>query len=116
MNDTKQPKRPVYLDAVKKSIEETYFNAINENALARQAGVSLSKLQHDFPLFFGSNLQDYQTEIRISSAKNLLQNSNEQIKRIAREVGYKSGESFANAFKKIVGMTPSAYRKNLSRD
>ncbi len=108
-------KKPAYLDAVKKRLEEHYSQPINEDAIARQAGVSVSKLQHDFPLFFGTSLQEYQTEMRINSAKNLLLDSNHSIKRIAREVGYKNGESFAHSFKKITGLPPSVYRKNLTR-
>ena len=36
------------------------------------------------------------------------------IQAIAEEVGYKSSTSFIQAFKKLVGMTPSVYQ-NLSR-
>jgi two-component system response regulator YesN len=100
-----------YLLAVRKRIEENFKRTINETELANTAGVSVSKLQHDFPAQFGINLQDYQTEVRINKAKTLLTETNKAIKQIAREVGYKSGESFCRAFKKMTNQTPSEYRE-----
>jgi two-component system response regulator YesN len=104
---------PPYLNAIKKSIEDGYKYPLNEEKLARQAGVSLSKLQHGFKSFYCSSLKDFQVSIRIRVAKELLRcNRQYSIKRIAIEVGYKSGESFANVFKKITGVTPSHFRDN----
>ena len=102
-----------YLLAIQQKIEHSYKYHLKISELARSADVSISKLEHDFRSYFGHNLRDYQTKIRIVNAKKLLE-TKLPIKRIALEIGYSSGESFARIFKKSTGHTPSVYRKNLT--
>lgn len=60
----------------------------------------------------GVNFVDFLMNLRIGHAKRLLLESSEPINDIARLVGYDVPLSFARTFKKIVGMTPSDYRKH----
>jgi AraC-like DNA-binding protein len=48
---------------------------------------------------------------RIAQAKTLLQQRPMSIAQVAYEVGFKSPEHFATAFRLVTGTTPSAYRK-----
>jgi two-component system response regulator YesN len=102
---------PAYLDEIRQRIEDHLKEFLNETDLAGQFNVSVSKLQHDFTHFLGCNFQEYQTKLKMEAAKKLL-TEKQPIKRIAREVGYNSGEAFSRAFKRITGKAPSAYRKN----
>lgn len=55
---------------------------------------------------------DFVTEYRIDQVKQKLQSSsNQTILELAFEVGFDSKSAFNTAFKKITGITPSAYRK-----
>lgn len=60
----------------------------------------------------GVNFVDFLIRLRIGHAKRLLLQSGEPINDIARMVGYDVPLSFARTFKKIVGTTPSDYRKH----
>ena len=53
----------------------------------------------------------YLAKWRMQIAAELLTGSNANIARIAAETGYGSEESFSRAFKKMVGVAPSAWRR-----
>lgn len=63
------------------------------------------------------NFMDFINGYRINEAKDMLQNRQYQhytIVAIAQEVGFKSRSAFYNAFKKVVGSTPTAFKKEQS--
>lgn len=53
----------------------------------------------------------YIISLRITSAINLLESTNQSIKQIASTVGYDDQYYFSKLFKKITGYSPSEYRK-----
>lgn len=58
---------------------------------------------------------EFLAEYRINAAKSLLHHADYQnfkIEEIAEQVGYNSKSAFNTAFKRITGMTPSAFRSN----
>ncbi len=57
------------------------------------------------------NLYDYILGMRMNKAVELLLKSNDKIQDIAQAVGYDSSPSFARAFRKYTGKTPSEYRE-----
>ena len=59
----------------------------------------------------GVNLSDYLEKIRMERAEGMLRESEHTIDDIASSVGYNSSHSFRRAFKRVVGVSPSAYRK-----
>jgi transcriptional regulator GlxA family with amidase domain len=52
-------------------------------------------------------------EQRIQRAKNLLGSSQRTMSEIALACGFSSSQHFATAFRKQVGTTPGAYRREL---
>jgi len=95
---------------IKERIECNLKYPLSISELAREAGVSRSKLQHEFPFVFGDNIQSYQLAIRINAAKDYIENTDQPLKRIANNVGYKNYSSFIRAFKRKTGQTPEEYR------
>jgi AraC-like DNA-binding protein len=61
----------------------------------------------------GLNFTEYLSRVRIEKAKNLLLNPNLRISEIAFEVGFQSLTHFNRVFKKIVGQSPTDYRRQL---
>lgn len=61
----------------------------------------------------GLHFTDYLSRIRIEKAKNLLLNPHLRISEIAFQVGFQSLTHFNRVFRKIVGQSPTAYRKAL---
>lgn len=54
----------------------------------------------------------YITEYRINKSKILLKDSNVKMSDIAEKVGYSDANYFSKIFRKLVGCTPSEYRRN----
>jgi transcriptional regulator GlxA family with amidase domain len=79
--------------------------------LAKQAGLSRSVLAERFTHLLGLPPMHYLAKWRMQIASELLTSSNANIARIAAETGYGSEESFSRAFKKMVGVAPSAWRR-----
>ncbi|MFY7828514.1 MAG: helix-turn-helix domain-containing protein [Flectobacillus sp.] len=83
-------------------------------SLAKKLGVSPHHLSQILNESLGQSFFDYAAQWRIAEAKKLLISSESQhikIEEIAEMVGYNSKSAFNTAFKKIVGQTPSQYRK-----
>ncbi len=61
----------------------------------------------------GVNFTDYVSRMRIEKAKNLLLNPNVRVGEIAYEVGFQSLTHFNRVFKRILGQSPTEYRRKL---
>jgi AraC-like DNA-binding protein len=79
--------------------------------LARELGVSYSTLRRLFRQQMGVSLKQYQTDVRIRRACELLRNSDRSIKAIAGYLGYNSAFHFSAQFRKSTGLAPSDWRE-----
>jgi len=70
--------------------------------------VYLSKL---FKQQVGRGIVDYLTDIRIEESKKLLLETNKTMMAIATETGFTDDKYFSKQFKKLLGISPSEYRK-----
>lgn len=64
-----------------------------------------------FKQLFGKSFVTYLTDFRIGKAKELMEQSDDSVKDIARAVGYEDSNYFAKVFRRVTGMSPSAYRE-----
>lgn len=78
--------------------------------LAEFVHLNPSYLSRLYKQLTGMSLSDYITDVRIRTAKDLLQ-GHMKIQEIAEAIGYYSGTAFARFFKKHVQMTPQEYRE-----
>ena len=83
-------------------------------ALARGAAQSRATFARRFTGLVGVPPLTYVTRWRMNLAARALQESNQTVEGIARSVGYLSVPSFAQAFSRIVGRAPGAYRRHLA--
>jgi AraC-like DNA-binding protein len=79
-------------------------------ALARQSGVSRTVLAERFAKLVGIPPMQYLAKWRMQIASELLTSGGANIARIAARIGYESEASFSRAFKKMIGVSPSAWR------
>jgi AraC-like DNA-binding protein len=79
--------------------------------LAQQSGMSLAQFYKRFVQEVGLTPNDYHLQQRIIAAKQALRNTSQSITDIALQLGMSSSQYFATVFKKIVGITPTDYRK-----
>lgn len=56
------------------------------------------------------NPMKFVTALRIERAKELLKKNDLTVSLVAKEVGFKDLSNFSRQFKKVTGVTPTAYR------
>ena len=81
--------------------------------LAEQAHMSREYLSRKFKSYTGTNLSDFIAEVRIERARQLLRSSAHSVTDISSYCGYTSLGNFQRFFKKLVGCSPSEYRKKM---
>ncbi len=79
--------------------------------LGRDVGLSRSVLAERFTDLVGMPPMQYLAKWRMQIASRLLNGGNTNIATIAAEIGYASEAAFSRAFKKMVGMPPSDWRR-----
>ena len=84
--------------------------------LARQAGLSRSVLAERFTALVGIPPMQYLAQWRMQIAWGLLSAGRANIATVAAEIGYGSEAAFSRAFKKMVGVPPSDWRRRLGHD
>lgn len=96
-------------------IENNYSRQLTLPEIASQFGISESSLTKKIKIFTNMTFKEYLTKTRIEEAKSLLISSEKSITEIAYECGYNNSNFFGDVFKKAVGMSPSSYRKMLTK-
>ena len=79
--------------------------------LSRDVGLSRSALAERFTQFVGQPPMQYLTNWRMQLAANHLLSGHETVAAVADRVGYESEAAFSRAFKKVVGLPPSEWRR-----
>jgi AraC-like DNA-binding protein len=79
--------------------------------LARQCGVSRTVMAERFMRLVGQPPMQYLAKWRMQVAAEMLNRGNVNMATIAAEIGYESEAAFSRAFKKMTGITPSAWRQ-----
>lgn len=79
-------------------------------AIAR-SGVPERTFKRRFKAATGIPLIDYLQNLRIEAAKELLETTSVAVDEISAEVGYSDASFFRRLFKRLVGLTPVAYRR-----
>jgi len=85
--------------------------AIDFPELARELGISYSAFRHRFKQITGLPPGQFQIQIRLNKARNLLRNSPLSVAGIAELLGFESIYYFSRLFKKKTGQSPLAFRK-----
>lgn len=108
-----------YRNSVDKKLEEV-FEYINNNYtknitledLSSRFYISKYYLSREFKKEYGLTIIQYILSRRITHAKSLLRFSNLPIEEIGSSAGIDDASYFNKVFKKLEGITPSAYRKS----
>jgi len=83
--------------------------------LSDRVGLSRSALHERFVHFVGQPPMQYLAQWRMQLAAQRLLQSNATVAAIAQEAGYESEAAFSRAFKRIVGASPAAWRRERVR-
>jgi len=83
--------------------------------LAREFGLSPSRLQHLFKEQTGARLGQWLVELRLQRAARLLAESNKSVKEVAWAVGYSHTSSFVRAFERVFHQAPGRFQRQMLR-
>ncbi|NMA95677.1 MAG: helix-turn-helix transcriptional regulator, partial [Clostridiales bacterium] len=99
------------VEQILKFINENYHDMdLSLTLLADEFNISDVYLSTFFKEQTGENFYTYLQELRIQNAKDLLKQTDMPVAEIVSTIGYSSYNTFAKAFKRIVGMTATDYR------
>lgn len=93
-------------------INSNYTQPLKMDQLAKQFGISVSYLSHEFVRFTNRSVYDYILYRRVMLARQMMQDDI-SLNTIAYQCGFNDYSNFLRMFNKLVGMSPSAYRKHL---
>ncbi|MEV0461301.1 helix-turn-helix domain-containing protein, partial [Catellatospora methionotrophica] len=85
------------------------------DALARNAGVSARTFSRRFVADTGYTPMQWVMRARIDLARELLERSERSVEQIAGDVGLGTGANLRLHFQRILGTTPSDYRRTFTR-
>ena len=99
------------LRRVRDRIDREYAQPLDVEALARGAHMSAGHLSREFRLAFGESPYSYLMTRRIERAMALLRQGDLSVTDVCFAVGCSSLGTFSTRFTELVGMPPSAYRR-----
>jgi AraC-like DNA-binding protein len=100
-----------WLRRVRDRIDRDYALPLDVEALARGAHMSAGHLSREFKLAYGESPYGYLMTRRIERAMALLRRGDLSVTDVCFAVGYSSLGTFSTRFAELVGMPPSAYRR-----
>lgn len=81
--------------------------------IADSSGLHPNYAMSVFRATTGMTIRSYLAQLRVSHAQRLLLTTDQKIVDVAFESGFETVSSFYEAFVRMVGITPSRYRKNM---
>jgi AraC-like DNA-binding protein len=103
------------LRGVRDRIDREYALPLDVEALARGAHMSAGHLSRQFRLAFSESPYSYLMTRRIERAMALLRRGDLSVTEVCFEVGCSSLGTFSTRFTELVGVPPSAYRRQAPR-
>ena len=99
------------LRRVRDRIDREYAQPLDVEALARGVNMSAGHLSREFRLAYGESPYAYLMTRRIERAMALLRRGDLSVTEVCFEVGCASLGTFSTRFTELVGVPPSAYRR-----
>lgn len=105
------------VNKIKRYVQDNYRDPqLRLSKFAEDSGVSLSTLSRLFKKETGVTFMEYLIDYRIRCSIDLLEHTGLRIVEIAEQVGYNSQHYYCDAFKNVMGISPSKYRSRGKRE
>ena len=92
-------------------LEINYQEAIDLDRLARIAHMSKRNFIRSFQAALGTSPIAHLVHLRVNRGASLLRRTDQSVTEIAFQVGFADSNYFTRQFNKLIGVTPSQYRK-----
>jgi len=97
-------------------LQNNFRHPVTLKEVAEAVHVNPSYLSRTFKKEFGISFSAYLTKLRLENAKHYLANTQDNIKCISFESGFKNPTYFHTVFKKNTGVSPTDFRNIMSGD
>ena len=104
------PPRPRILRLAEESIELRFAEPLTVTDLARDAGVSVRRLQETFAQFHGTSPKAFLTDFRLDQARRALLAGQGTVTEVAQDCGFTHLSRFAASYRDRFGELPSETR------
>ena len=101
-NDTEREKIQAACDIINQNTDQP----LTIRELSRKVAMNECYLKKGFKTITGKTIHEYQQELRITRAKELLQQQGRSVTDVANILGYSSISHFSTAFKRVTGLKP----------
>jgi len=98
------------IQEVRQFIEDNFVKAIPVELLCKEFGINRTKLQEGFNQLFDISVHAYVSRLRMEKARSLLKETDESVKVVAIECGYRNISSFTRVFTRLHKVSPTQYR------
>ncbi len=98
-------------DRVIQYVDHHFHETLTLEGLASQFNISLAHLSRQFKRATGVPYTEYIKTKRMEKACSLLKNTSLSIAEVGEQVGYPDYFHFSKLFKKVLGVSPTVYRK-----
>ncbi|WP_282935264.1 helix-turn-helix domain-containing protein [Paenibacillus sp. RC67] len=113
VNEHKKSQNVQLLENIVSMLHESFVEPdLCLDSVAERMGISKGYLSQFFKEQMGINFSDYLEDLRMTLAKELLAETDLPVFEIAERVGYSSSNTFCRAFKRINGVSTSAFRSS----
>lgn len=102
---------PKWLRQVYAQLSEDPSNKFHLGALAAEVGIHPVHLSRQFRRFYGINLGDFLRKRRVELSADRILRDEGTFGEIAVSLGFPDQSQFTRAFRKIMGVTPSEYKR-----
>lgn len=111
LGEGEKPSSPHYAERGIRFIEYNYMNRISTKDVAEYLNIDRTYFYRVFKEYTGKSPEKYLMEFRIRKAAELMEDSRYSIGQISDFVGICDPYYFSKLFKKIMGISPSVYRR-----
>ena len=92
-------------------IRDNFHRPLKISELVRHVGLSRQSLQNYFQMQLHRSMHQHLSTVRIAHATQLMRRGDEGLARIAQASGFRDYQHFHRVFRKLTGLTPSAWRQ-----
>ena len=94
------------IEVAVQAIHDNLHSPLTIKELARKAAINECYLKKGFKTVTGKTIHDYQQDLRISKASEMLSRQGMSVTEVAAVLGYSSISHFSAAFKRVTGLKP----------